>query len=114
MHKPLVVAALIALPLLSATPAFAVKGIDAARACEAQGSRCKVIYDNSGGEVIVIVVDGKTIVCPTPQDECSVWTKVGGARLDHISPDAVLAVEPAVGGSKSPAAAPRLGVTVLR
>lgn len=123
MHKVLLAtAALFVLPLVAATPAFAMKGIDAARSCEAQGNRCKVIYDTSGGEVIVIIVDGQTIVCPTPQDECFVWTKVGGTRLDHINVDALmgnggLAVEPAKGdGSVRPfSVAPRSGaLSVLR
>lgn len=96
---------LLILPLLSASPAFAMKGIDAARTCSARPN-CTLILDNSGGDVIVIVVDGTTIVCDTPQSECQVWTRVGGTRQPHIDVDGLFA-DPARGGGTSK---PGLGV----
>ncbi|KQX38844.1 hypothetical protein ASD04_09345 [Devosia sp. Root436] len=114
MDHRLLGAAVAALTILSPLPAFAMKGIDAARSCEARPG-CKVIYDNSGGEVIVIVVDGSTIVCPTPQSECEVWTRVGGTRLPHADLDAVLADPGRSSGSGKPSVAPRPGgLTITR
>lgn len=103
MSKRVLTAAfLVALPLLQVVPAYATKGVDAIRACDARPD-CKVIYDNSGGRVIVIVVDGTTIVCPSPQDDCSVWTKVGGTRLPRVNVDSVLVDPGRSTGSPRPA-----------
>jgi len=106
-------AALVMLPLFSAMPAFAMKGIDAARSCESRAG-CKVIYDNSGGSVIVIVVDGTTIVCPTPQDECAVWTKTGGASRPAIGVDGLLVDPGKSGGSGKPVIPGPGGMTIQR
>lgn len=112
--RVLTAAALLALPLLQVVPAHATKGIDAARTCEARAG-CKVIYDNSGGGVIVIVVDGNTIVCPSPQEDCFVWTRVGGTRLPHVDVDSVIADPGRAAGSGKPVAAPRPGgLTITR
>lgn len=110
MERRLLCAAVAAMTMtvFSPLPAFAMKGIDAARSCEARAG-CKVIYDNSGGEVIVIVVDGTTIVCPTPQSECSVWTKVGGTRLPHVNVDSVVLDPGRTRGGGAPLPAPRPG-----
>ena len=109
-------AGLAVLPLLSAGPALAMTGIDAARACNARPN-CKLILDNSGGDVIVIVVDGTTIVCDTPRSECQVWNKVGGTRQPHINVDGVLA-DPGWGqGQSRPGqgiVAPKPGAVVVR
>ena len=108
-------AGLLVLPLFSASPAFAMKGIDAARACNARPN-CTLILDNSGGDVIVIVVDGKTIVCDTPQSECQVWTRVGGTRQPHIDVDGLFADQPRGGGTSKPGpgvVAPKGGPVVL-
>ena len=115
MNKRVLTAAvLLALPLLQVVPAYATKGIDAARACEARPG-CKVIYDNSGGDVIVIVVDGQTIVCPSPQEDCFVWTRVGGTRLPHVDVDSVIADPGRTTGSGKPMVAPRPGgLTITR
>lgn len=109
MNKRVLTAAvLLALPLLQVVPAYATKGIDAARACEARPG-CKVIYDNSGGDVIVIVVDGTTIVCPSPQEDCFVWTRMGGTRLPHVDVDGIIADPGRTTGSGKPMVAPRPG-----
>ncbi|QDZ12118.1 hypothetical protein [Devosia ginsengisoli] len=108
MERRLLCAAVAAMTMFSPLPAFAMKGIDAARSCEARPG-CKVIYDNSGGDVIVIVVDGSTIVCPTPQSECEVWTRVGGARLPHVNVDSVMVDPGRTPGGGKPSVGPKPG-----
>ncbi|MET3900850.1 hypothetical protein ABIB57_004818 [Devosia sp. UYZn731] len=76
MHKILLTAAILAVPFFAVTPSFAMKGIDAARSCEAQKPKCRVTFDDGGGATIFI---GDTIIdCPTPQGECSVVRVVHG------------------------------------
>lgn len=55
--------------LLLSTPAFATKGIDAARTCNAT-PRCVLVFEDDGG--IIIQMGGTIIVCPGPQSECKV------------------------------------------
>ena len=63
----------------------------------------------------VIVVDGNTIVCPSPQEDCFVWTRVGGTRLPHVDVDSVIADPGRAAGSGKPVAAPRPGgLTITR
>lgn len=73
MTKAFVSLLALAVPmLLAAGPAYATKGIDAARACEAN-PKCTALYDEAGGVTILV---GDTIIdCPGPQKECSVVRK---------------------------------------
>lgn len=73
MHKVLLTAAVIALPLLSTAPAFAMKGIDAARACDAN-PKCTLLLDDAGGATILI--GDRMIDCNSPQEECVVVHRV--------------------------------------
>lgn len=71
MHRFILAAA--ALTTLSAAfvpPAFAMKGIDATRSCNAQPTRCRAHIDESGS--VIISVDGYIIECPAPDQECRV------------------------------------------
>lgn len=79
MNKHLLTAAIVVLPLFSAAPVYAMKGIDAARSCNAQPKRCSVQMDEGGGATIY--VDGYVIDCNSPQEECTVIIRprVGGA-----------------------------------
>jgi hypothetical protein len=88
MHKALLAAAIVVLPLFSVPPAFAMKGIEAARSCESQPKRCKVIYEESGD--IHILVDGRVIHCSGPQEECTVVRQGGkpGGAADPLTPAA--------------------------
>ncbi|MHB1101958.1 MAG: hypothetical protein ACYC0C_04080 [Devosia sp.] len=70
MTKVLVSALAVVLPILAfATPSYATKGIDAARACEAK-PKCIASYGEDGS--VVIIVGDTMIDCPGPQKECTV------------------------------------------
>ena len=73
MTKTLAILLAIASPLLLvSTPAFATKGIDAARACEAQ-PRCVVTYFDDGS---IVIFKGDTFIeCAGPQADCKVMIK---------------------------------------
>ena len=73
MIKSLACALAIVSPiLLVSTPAFATKGIDAARTCEATPG-CRVTY-MPGGD-IYLDYNGKTIYCDGPKAECIVMIR---------------------------------------
>lgn len=72
MNKVLLIAAVAVLPLLSVAPAFAMKGIDAARVCNAN-PKCKLLLDDAGGATIIM---GDTMIdCNSPQEECVVVSR---------------------------------------
>lgn len=75
MYKAILTAAIVVLPLFAVTPAFAMKGIDAARACNAN-PKCKLLLDDAGGATIII--DGTVIDCNSPQEDCIVVARVHG------------------------------------
>jgi hypothetical protein len=71
MHRTILAAiALVTLSVAFIPPAFAMKGIDATRSCNAQPARCHAHIDPSGS--VVISVDGYIIICPAPDQECQV------------------------------------------
>jgi hypothetical protein len=69
MNKILLVA-VAALPLFAVAPAYAMKGIDAARLCDAQPKRCTALFDQGGG--VTILIDDKIISCASGQAECQI------------------------------------------
>jgi hypothetical protein len=74
MNKLLLTAAIVVLPLFSTMPAFAMKGIDAARSCNAN-PKCTLLLDDAGGATILI---GDHIIdCNSPQEECVVVQRTG-------------------------------------
>lgn len=75
MYKAILTAAIVVLPLFAVTPAFAMKGIDAARACNAN-PKCKLMLDDYGGATIII--DGTVIDCNSPQEDCIIVARVHG------------------------------------
>lgn len=84
MNKLAFLSLILAVPLFAATPAFATKGIDAARSCVAQGPHsCTAVFDDNGG---VTIVKGDTVIqCNGPQEDCHILrTKpVGGSDFDE-------------------------------
>lgn len=72
--------------LLVSTPAFATKGIDAARVCEATPG-CRLLLHGDG--TITIYVNGHTIYCTGPQDDCHVLGIRAGANRSVTVLDAL-------------------------
>ncbi|MEQ1770318.1 MAG: hypothetical protein ABL879_10810 [Devosia sp.] len=75
--KAIAVSALVIGTLIAATPAFAMKGIDAARACEAR-SDCHVHYRDDGS--IFIEAVGGNVECDGPQAECYALNRITSTR----------------------------------
>lgn len=85
MNKVLLIAAVAVLPLLSVAPAFAMKGIDAARACNAN-PKCKLLLDDAGGATIIM---GDTMIdCNSPQEECVVVSRTQTVTPNFTRPQA--------------------------
>ena len=59
--------------VLFSIPSFAMKGIDAARACEARAC-CNVTYIPDGS-ILIKACDGREVYCDGPQKECSMLGK---------------------------------------
>ena len=89
MHRTLATLAAVAvLPLFTAAPAFAMKGIDAARSCNAN-PKCTLLLDNAGGATIIM---GDVIIdCNSPQEECVVVSRTRPTGQNSPRPQTGLA-----------------------
>lgn len=82
MHKVLLTAAIVILPLLTAAPAFAMKGIDAARTCNADPS-CILLLNDSG--LVTIIKGDDIIICEGPQADCQVQPRRFSANKPNVT-----------------------------
>jgi hypothetical protein len=84
MTKIAALPAFVLASLVVASPAFAMKGIDAARQCEARPD-CHVTYRDDGS-IFIEAVGGGIVECEGPKRECIVLTSKGvpGVRNGDI------------------------------
>lgn len=114
MHRLLLTAAFVAVPLFGSTPVLAMSGIDAARSCAAQPKRCSLQMDEGGGATIY--VDGYVIDCNSPQEECTIIIRprlLGGGVSSAGDAGEVLDPARSTGAGKPGPAAPRSGGLVV-
>ena len=65
---------------IAGTPAFAMKGYDAAVACE-KNPKCHVTYYPNGATDITVEGDPNVILCEGPRAECTILRTPGKAAV---------------------------------